>query len=242
MSADIGQIEAWRDPSVLEQKAAAYYVDLPYHNFRHAENTRDNVSAIARSCIKAGLDVLPRTVRNARIGALFHDAGFYVPVTEHGLASKEDYSADIAATELEKLGMPYEDIDEVVTDILGTRVSEVPKGWGGKALRRADLMNIATGTPTQVISIAFDLFNEDRLLKAEYGHTGKPLTFLEFARRSFDLITEFNADDVTLGDFDRVPGTGECRFTASIREKLVWFLEPKIQTVLSELGLTSDTE
>ena len=113
---------------------------LPYHNYDdHVMRAKGYFNQIAEGLREKDVDV---DILAGIVALDYHDAGFDVPVSEHGLPTKEAYSADIAAKDLEFLRI-RDDVIEVVYDaILTTHVSAVPKTNTEKAVRLADIGNV----------------------------------------------------------------------------------------------------
>lgn len=228
-------LKCWRDPAVVEEAARPHYRDLPFHGFPHAIDTRNGVREIVQECIDAGEPIDPEEAEDAEIAAVWHDAGFYIPIHIHGYRSKEVYAAHVAATEQRALGMPEPRIQRMSTFILGTELLVPPVGRGGKAVRRADLKNVASGNPLFIVRRTVDLFNEDKILKTEYDHPGEVKTdLISFALGSYTVLNTYNRDDVLLGEFD-VDENGNSIFSNRIDEGIQCFLPPQIGNLLRKL-------
>ena len=112
---------------------------LPYHNYDdHVVRAKGYFMEIVTGLSPvADVDVL-----SGIVALDYHDAGFYVPVSEHGFPTKEAYSADIAAKDLESLRVDKDEIEVVYNAILATHLSAAPKTNTEKAVRLADVGNV----------------------------------------------------------------------------------------------------
>lgn len=110
-----------------------------------------------------------------------------------------------------------------------------PIGRGGRALRQADLWVPANASALTVIKRTVDLFEEDAILKKEYNHPGEVRTdLISFAIGSFSVMSAFNKDDVSLGQFD-TDDNGRSRFSNHLDKNMQCFLPPNVQKILRML-------
>ncbi|MGQ0658666.1 MAG: hypothetical protein ACT4NU_11340 [Chromatiales bacterium] len=130
-----------RRDEALEAHAARLYGEaLPYHNFRHALEAVCVGAEIVARCRTEGVPIDERVVYYA---LLFHDAGYHEDHVAMGHATKEDYSAALAAAVLRERGAPDDTIKEVVAAILATHRDAVFVTTEQKAVRAADLAGLA---------------------------------------------------------------------------------------------------
>lgn len=133
-----------RDPKIEELAERFYDEGLPYHNFTHALEAMKSGLAVVARCRKAGIPVKEKVVYYA---LLFHDAGFIEDHRKKGFESKEAYSASIARHCLTAAGHPPSLITEVELAILGTHRQARPHTTETKAVRAADLAQLAADYP-----------------------------------------------------------------------------------------------
>ncbi len=113
---------------------------LPYHNYDdHVVRAKGYFNQIVERLREKDVDV---DILAGIVGLDYHDAGFYVPISEHGLPTKEAYSAGIAVNDLESLRIRDDAIEVVHDAILATHVSAEPKTNTEKAVRLADVGNV----------------------------------------------------------------------------------------------------
>ena len=130
----------------LEQVAAELYSDqMPYHNFNHVLGTLATADLLVERCLKENIPVNGEVVYYA---LLFHDAGYHENHINKGFASKEEYSAALAARCLRSVSLPEDTIRRVVSAILSTRRDAQFTTNEEKAVRAADLASLASDYKT----------------------------------------------------------------------------------------------
>lgn len=182
------------EPDLLEV-ARAYYTDLPYHNFGHALYVVENGRQLVRYCEDNGLEPNEKVVFAA---GLLHDAGFDVPVSDHGLRSKEEFSAQTAEMILGNHGYTDSEIEHVAACIRSTERGVMCESIEAKILRRADLSNL-TGDLEILFEHSRDLWQESWVLEPEKT----PITFDQFMKGVHQGLQPYLQEDVSFGDFDR---------------------------------------
>mgnify|MGYP002336144046 CR=1 FL=1 len=198
-------MEPWRNPEVLEMRAQAHYIDLPYHNWEHATSVRDRCRQLATVCFTQGMEVDFEVLEAA---ALWHDAGFHLPKEQYGLGSvakswsKEHYSMYLAAIDLQDLGMPDEKIGKVIEAIASTEAGIDCTSLEGRILAQADIENVG-GDIMVFLKNTLNLYKEAGMLNA-----GAVPSLMEYAKRSYGYLQQFLSKDLSLGEFDVDPETG----------------------------------
>lgn len=227
----------WSDPEIIEQRAARHYEDLPFHGFSHALDVRDEAREICTWYKNIGHPVTPAEEQDVEVAALYHDAGYHVPISDHSFRSKERYSASIVKQDQAELGMPNYRIKRCAGAIIGTQLGVRPVTNVAKILRQADLSNVAKKPPLQVIRNSILLFKEDEILKRDYNHPGEIKTdLLSFISGSLNVMRTYGADDVSLGEFDR-DEHGMSIFEKRLNRGMECFLPSAARSLLSQLGL-----
>ena len=130
----------------LEQVAAELYSDqMPYHNFNHVLRTLAAGEVLVERCLKEGVPINSEVVYYA---LLFHDAGYHESHISKGFTSKEEYSAHLAVQCLRTEAIPEDTIKRVVAAILSTQRDTQFTSNEEKAVRAADLANLASDYET----------------------------------------------------------------------------------------------
>lgn len=184
--------------SELARCAEHTYADLPYHNFAHALHTWEVAENLADYCEANELSADRRIIMAS---ALFHDAGFEVPLAEHGLHSKEEYSAYIAGQVLPDFSFSTEELVHVQDCIRSTERGIPCQSLEAKIIRRADLDNL-TGNIPSLLQNSWKLWVEaDQLSEGSL-----PLQFNDWICGIRSNLQAYFDEDVSFGEFDKVGG------------------------------------
>lgn len=204
-----GPIAALRDPDLESEVAGLYSTELAYHNFEHALETLDAADEIVQKCIDEGIRVDAQIVYYA---LLFHDAGFLDDHQALGFATKEAYSADLAATHLGRRHVARKTIDKVVAAILSTHKDASFVTAEQKAVRAADLSGLAADYERFVRNSAN--------LKAEYElFNGTQLDWSKWVENVSATIRFYLSQEIRLTTYFS-DGEGRSRFHNAVRENL----------------------
>jgi predicted metal-dependent HD superfamily phosphohydrolase len=120
--------------------AAEHYEDLPYHSWAHAERAAEHGVALVARCREDGVEVDEDVVR---VALWFHDAGYRADPASVGCATREEHAAAIAAYELGRLQFPLPVVTAVVGCIIATTADRPATTVEQKAVRAADLADVA---------------------------------------------------------------------------------------------------
>ena len=144
---------------------------------------------------------------------LFHDAAFHEDPADLGFASKEDYSAHLATTELAKRGVATQVIEKVVKAIDSTRRDGSFKTTEQKAVRAADLAALAAG---------YDEFrgNTEQLRKEHALLTGELLPWPQWVDKAYEVVRFYLDQEIRLTSYFS-DQHGESVFHTKVRENLV---------------------
>jgi len=177
-----------RDPKIEALAERFYDADLPYHNFSHALDATLSGLEVVKRCRKAGIPVKEKVVYYA---LLFHDAGFVEDHVKKGFNSKEAYSASIARNCLTSSGVSEPIIAEVEIAILGTQKQARPSTTETKAVRAADLAQLAADYPT---------FKKNAIsLRAESERfSGQKITWVEWREKVREELEYYLAQNLYL--------------------------------------------
>ena len=165
--------------------ASGYYINLPYHNFKHALK----VMKYARQLIKR----YRKKIDEIAIchATLFHDAGYHQNHKRLGFQTKEHLSAAIAEKELRKFGYSKQHIAKVKKLILITRKEARARTPEEKVLRASDLEGIKGKYK--------DFVKENRLLRKEYALlTGKKVTLKEWKQMTKNMLSHYLSQKIKL--------------------------------------------
>ncbi len=204
-----GPIAALRNPDLESEVAGLYSTELAYHNFEHALETLDAADEIVQKCIDEGIRVDAQIVYYA---LLFHDAGFLDDHHALGFATKEAYSADLAATHLSRRHVARKTIDKVVAAILSTHKDASFITAEQKAVRAADLSGLAAD---------YERFARNSAnLKAEYElFNGKQLDWPKWVENVSATIRFYLSQEIRLTTYFS-DGEGRSRFHNAVRKNL----------------------
>lgn len=120
--------------SLLYQKYMAFLEKnipdhLIYHSHLHTKDVIEKVELIGKA-----ENVSEKELELIKVAALFHDMGYLVQKKDH-----ESISCGIAKKELPPWGFSEEEIEEICTAIMATKVPQNPKNHLGQILADADL-------------------------------------------------------------------------------------------------------
>lgn len=177
----------------LEQAAAELYSDqMPYHNFKHVQATLAAGALLVERCLKRGIPIDGEVVYYA---LLFHDAGYHENHTSKGFATKEEYSACLAAQCLRAEAISEHIIKEVVAAILSTRRDAKFTSNEEKAVRAADLAGLASDYETFRANVK-KLHQECEIL------TGRTVAWDEWKSSVKETISFYLSQESALSYFD----------------------------------------
>jgi predicted metal-dependent HD superfamily phosphohydrolase len=173
----------------LEQVAAELYSDqMPYHNFNHVLGTVAAGAVLVERCLKEGVPISGEVVYYA---LLFHDAGYHESHISKGFTSKEEYSAHLAVQCLRTEAIPEDTIKRVVAAILSTQRDTQFTSNEEKAVRAADLANLASDYETFRSNV--------EKLHQEYGMlTGRKVAWDEWKTSVKETIRFYLSQEIRL--------------------------------------------
>ncbi|MDY6771408.1 MAG: HDIG domain-containing protein [Candidatus Nanohaloarchaea archaeon] len=201
------------DEEIRDAAEQQYSDELPYHNFQHIQHALEFAETLLERCARYGIPVDSDIVRYA---VLFHDAGYHEDHKAEGYDTKEQYSAAIAADELERHGRDQETIDEVRQCILATEEGASFDTPEEKIVRAADLAQIG-GSYTVLEENAERLRDE-----VEQLHDTE-LSDEEWIEQVRDTIGHYLEQDIRLTpEHDH---RGVSKFHARARRNLERFIE-----------------
>lgn len=207
-------------PTVEEAAAALYDPALPYHNFQHAVSVAEEGRRIVGRCRAAGITIDADVVHYA---CLLHDAGYREDHTAHGFASKEAYSAHLAADVLDRCGVDRRVASAVGEAILSTHCDAHCASVEARAVRAADLSGLA-GDFTNFRDDAVKLKREHELI------TGESVPWDIWREDACHRIAAFLRERLDLTPSD-VDSSGESVLTVRARANVARLLaEPATRT------------
>lgn len=184
--------------------AQEHYINLPYHNFKHAQDVFDEAMHLADYCEANGVIVNRRVLTAA---ALLHDAGYHEDSSDR-FDTKEKYSKFLAADICQKLGMSDEETEAVGVCIMGTEPGQDCPSIESKIIRRSDLANFA-GPWRKFIKKSLDYAREEIQLK------GINIAWSDICgRTTFVASLYLDEENLSLGDFDKRDKNGTLVFIA----------------------------
>jgi hypothetical protein len=225
---------------------------LYFHYYGHALDTRDEARERGKWCAYEDLAADPDNCGsiNFRVlewAALGHDYGFYawtfLPDEEKArYPSRERYAAAETSRIMASLDAPEDVIAQVEAAIRSTELNVACTTREGRVLRQADLANVGNATSPRNLAAFFwstvALYREKRLLGGQSPDRFIPLEFLDFCLKSYKVLAAYNAEDVSLGGFDRTPD-GRSLFCAAAAEKISRLKKPlKIIELARQAGAT----
>lgn len=165
-----------------------YDPSLPYHNFNHALKAADTGKNIVVKCREEGMFIDEVVVYYA---LLFHDAGYHEDHKAKGFQTKEEYAASLAEENLNKFSIDKGIIRKVRETILATyRKAEFITNEQ-KAVRAADLAELAND---------YEIFLKNNFnLKKESEILGeKNIFWKEWKDNSKNMVEFYLSQDIRL--------------------------------------------
>lgn len=202
----------------LEAEARALYSpSLPYHNFEHIQDTLASADKVVERCREENIRIDVEVVYCA---LLFHDAGYQDDHLARGFATKERYSAALAAPILRRHGMSQAQVDKTVAAILATERDAVCVSAEQKAVRAADLSGLAADYP-RFLRSSLCLKREHEVL------TRRSLSWAEWQAASAEVLGHYLTQEIRLTSYFHDAG-GESSFHKAVRANLTRLLaEPR---------------
>jgi hypothetical protein len=180
----------------MADKARLGYIDLPYHNWGHALETQRVCRKLYALCKQNGVDLNPFVLDAA---SLLHDYDYHEPLPNSGrYRSKEIRSSRAAGKILRELDIEAPVIRDVQSAIRSTELGVPCRSLDAKAVRQADLSNTRESYPSFLLN-TYRLYQEARILQDD------PPSLPRFIIGSVAVLTEYAAEDVSLGAFDQDP-------------------------------------
>jgi len=197
-----------------------YSDDLPYHNFGHIRTVMRKGDEIVVRCKRDRVAIREDIVYYA---LLYHDAGYHENHAAKGYPSKEAYSADLAVEQLTGNGLDKETLGRIQAAILCTHVDAHCATNEDKAVRAADLAELAAD---------YRIFKKNTLdLKKELElQTGSTISWNSWKRMAVEKIEEFLREDLHLTS-DYYDEKGDSVFHKSARNNLRIMLEDDSDTL-----------
>lgn len=186
---------------------------LPYHNFEHALTVQRQAEEIIRHCREEKVLIDADVIRYA---ALFHDAGYSDDHRALGFDSKEAYAAALASQTLQQFGVADDIISRVQETIMATHRDAAFTTNEQKAVRAADLANMAG---------PYEEFVEaNRRLKAEAELlTGNTISWVEWKAGTEKTVAWYLGQDIRLTSHHD-DEHGHSAFHRRVQENLQRFL------------------
>lgn len=152
----------------------------PFHNIKHAHETRDAALLLARRAQEHGHVVDLAAIEHA---ALLHDAHYQISPAMMGMPFREDVHMHFAYNTLRMLGAPDPHAFRVARIILATNSMIEPQSIEEKIMRAADLSKLH-GSYEGFLDGSKRLHREGNLLS--YGQ--EPKDFSEFCRGQISYL------------------------------------------------------
>lgn len=234
------QLEDWRNPAIIERLMRPGYSErLFYHRFEHAQETRDIARELGRLCVKNGKEVDFYVLEWAALG---HDYEYleYDAVLSDVRAqypSREKYAAAMVAGMMANHQAPQEKIQMVKEAIWSTEVDVPCTSLEAKIIRRADLDNVGSENPIPFFFNTLKLYREWRLLNHKDPHFTKINVpeFINYAINSAKVLSRYNAEDVSFGDFD-LDETGQNIFCKRAARNIQMLFPDRIKELAQKAG------
>lgn len=196
-------------PSLAEAAERLYRPDLPYHSFDHVRQVLGFAELILGRCREERIEVDPEVVY---LALLFHDAGYHENSLAKGFHSKEEYSAELAAAELERAGVAAATREKVRRAILSTWRDAHFGSNEEKAVRAADLWGLGLDYATFRAN-AMALMKEYEMLQ------GHPIAWERWKAHVAKIVEGYTSREIRLtSDFE--PEGGESPFRRRVRANL----------------------
>lgn len=109
-------------------------VHLTYHSPFHTKDVIEKVELIGKT-----ENLSEKELELTKVAALFHDMGYLVQKEDH-----ESISCEIAKKELPPWGFSEEEIEEICSAIMATKIPQNPTNHLGEILADADLEYLGT--------------------------------------------------------------------------------------------------
>ena len=142
---------------------------LHYHGYPHTLDVIKNVVFIAEK-----ENITPEDIHLLKMAALFHDLGFLEAYSGH-----EAVGCQMAREMLPEYGISFDDIEEICSMIMATKVPQTPKTLLEKILCDADLLYLGTSDFEATGNTLFKELVENNKLKTELEWNQLQLTFLK---------------------------------------------------------------
>lgn len=193
-----------------------YDPQLPYHNFAHAQSVLAQAERMINNCQSEGV---PIDVDVVRYAALFHDAGHNADIRALGFDTKEAYAASLAGETLERFGIATEVIERVQATIMATHRDAAFTTNEQKAVRAADIANMA-GTYAYFVDANSRLKAEREML------AGHAISWAEWKEGTKVTVEWYLRQDIRLTRHHE-DEQGRSRFHVQVRANLERFLSDK---------------
>lgn len=232
------QLRDWRNPTVMEEETVTGYSErLFYHVYSHALSTRADARELGKWCVYNGLEVDFYVLDWAALG---HDYGYldykYLPLSIKELyPSREKYAAAMIGGKMANLGAPAETIEAVKQAIWSTEVEVKCISLEGKIIRQADLNNVGNESHPAFFWNTLKLYREHRLMGDENPNLFYPREFINYCIKSSKILSIYNEEDVSLGDFDR-KADGRSIFCELAAANIRMLLPDRIQDLAQMAG------
>jgi predicted metal-dependent HD superfamily phosphohydrolase len=209
-----------RDEYMENLAFTLYSDDLPYHNFGHIRTVIRKGNEIVERCKKEHVAIQEDIVYYA---LLYHDAGYNENHVAKGYSSKEAYSADLAVEQLSGNGIVKEKLERIKAAILCTHVDAHCATNEDKAVRAADLSELAAD---------YRIFKKNTLdLKKELEQqTGSTISWNSWKRMAVEKVEEFLREELHLTS-DYYDEKGDSVFHKTTRNNLRIMLEDDSETL-----------
>ena len=202
-------LSALRNTQLEAEARALYSPSLPYHNFDHIQDTLAAADKVIERCREEHIRIDTEVVYYA---LLFHDAGYQDDHQARGFATKERYSAALAAPILRRHGVSAAQVDKTVAAILATERDAICVSAEQKAVRAADLSGLAADYPRFLIS-SMCLKREHELL------FGRSLSWADWQTNSAEVLGHYLTQEIRLTSYFH-DGSGESSFHKAVRANL----------------------
>lgn len=209
-----------RDEKLEKIAERLYDPKLNYHNFDHIRYVMDEGNKILARCKGEGVEIDETVVYYA---ILFHDAGFMEDHISKGFESKEAYSADLAAKNLQGNGIDADTVQKVKQAIMATHVDALCLSNEDKAVRAADLAGLAAD---------YELFKKNTVdLKNELQMmSGKQITWDQWKTMAAERIEMFLREELYLTS-DYYNDQGESKFHLNTRNNVNKLLQDNTEQI-----------
>ena len=228
----------WRDPTAPAEFASEGYSDqLIFHILDHGEDTVDNVRELGKWCVLNGQEVNFYVLDWAAWG---HDYGYFQykdlsDAEKERWPSREKYAAAMTRARMEALGAPEDVIAQVEEAIWSTELGVECTTQEGRILRQADLQNVGSKDVVDFLRNTVKLFKEERFLEGKPTNIFKLPEFVAFCHKQFKALSIYNAENVSLGDFDQA-SNGMSLLSVASAPNIANLLPRRIQSLYENIG------